>query len=518
MILNQKGENNIYFHVPPGAGPGGPDGQARGVDSMEVLFVHSEADYLSRERPLAGNGRMQFGISYISSLLKRKGHETRLVIPTPGNEDLVDEAVRDFNPGLVCFTSVYAVFEYLSEVAARVKRRNPDVFLLAGGTHVSLDPDGCLDAAFDAVCVGEGEYPTLELVEQLERGKAPRGIANLWIKDGNGTGIERNDPRPFIEDLDSIPFPDRGMWIPWYTNPLSTPSILTGRGCPFQCTYCCNHALARLSKGRYVRVRSPENIVAEVRSFKEILPLIEDIYLEAETLGSNTAWALELCSRLEELNADYEVPCTFSSNLRVTPNKDYSELFSAMRRANFYSVNIGLESGSEHIRRDVLKRNYSNEDIMRTVVAARENGLMVGFYNLIGIPGETRADFRETVRMNRACQPNSFLLSIFVPYPGTSLYETCREQGLLKDRPDLRLERRQCTLDLPGFSKRQIRRRVTWSHFLFYRGKRPLRKILPPVFFARIYQSPTLCRAWLWLSGRFSPHKKFQEEEQRAEA
>src|SRR5665647_294995 len=180
---------------------------------MRVLFVHSEEDCYSARKPLEGFERMQFGISYISSVLKEAGHETRLVVPTPRTMDVVDEYIADFDPGLVCFTSVYTVYDFICEVAARTKRNHPDLFLAVGGPHATLRPDECLGQTFDAVCVGEGEQATLELVEQLEAGRKPSGIPNLYIKTPEG--VERNEPRPFIADVNSVPFPDRDMWLPW---------------------------------------------------------------------------------------------------------------------------------------------------------------------------------------------------------------------------------------------------------------------------------------------------------------
>lgn len=453
---------------------------------------------------------MQFGVSYISAFLKEHGHNTRLMVPTPKTVEKVDEYIRDFNPGLVCFTSVYNVFEFLSSVAERVKKKHPDIFLLVGGTHVSLNPEECLESAFDAACVGEGEYATLELVEQLESGRRPSDIPNLYIK--NGSSIERNDPRPFIEDLDSLPFPDRAMWIPWYFNPLSTPSVLAGRGCPFQCTYCCNHALARLAEGKYVRVRSPENIVEEIRGIKEAVPGLVDMVLEAETLGCDTDWAIELCGKLEEMNGGFDVPVRFCSNLRVTPRSDYDGFFEALSRAGFSAINIGLESGSERVRREVLKRNYSNDDIVKAVRAAKENGLQVGFYNLIGIPTETKEDFRDTIRLNRRCEPDWFLLSVFYPYPGTRLHDMCREMGILDEMPDRALERRKPSLELPTLSKGQIKRRYRWSPFLFNSGHQPPWELLWRVFLARIFSNETLYRLWRSITVRISPFRKYQLE------
>jgi radical SAM superfamily enzyme YgiQ (UPF0313 family) len=459
---------------------------------MNVLFVHTEQDPYSPDKPLEILERVQFGISYISALLKREGHRTKLVVLCEETVHTIDEHVSDFDPGLVCFTSVFTEYPIILKVAARLKKHHPELFTLLGGPHATLNPDECLaEGLFDAVCVGEGEYPTLELAGQLQEGRRPSGIPNLLIVGQNGD-VERNAPRRFLQDLDDLPFPDREMWIPWCANPTSRPSVLVGRGCPFNCTYCCNHALRKTATGRYVRLRSPHNVVEELEAMKEAEPNFGEVYLEVETLGINMTWALELCSQLRDFNARLEFPITFGTNLRVTPNRDYDELFAAMAAANFRFVNIGLESGSERIRQEVLKRRYSNDDIVRTVQTARKHGLQVGLYNLIGLPGETPRDFRETVLVNRVCQPDWFLLSVFFPYPGTQLYETCRSLGLLDGPVDPCMERRRPVLDMPQFSKRQVGRRRDWFPFLVYRGHRPTRELLWLVSMAKIYSNRRL--------------------------
>jgi len=463
---------------------------------MKVLFVHSEEDAHSPQKPLLINERVQFGISYISAVLKREGHQTELVVLSRETPHLLEEHIRRNGPGLVCFTAVYTEYLFLSRLAAGVKRKHPDLFLVLGGPHATLNPDGCLsEAPFDAVCVGEGEYPTLELAEQLERGRFPSGIPNLFIRRPDGT-VERNTPRPFLQDLDSLPFPDREMWVPWVADPSSRPSVLVGRGCPFSCTYCCNHALRRAAPGRYVRVRSPRNIVDELAAMKERDPGFGEVYLEVETLGAKREWALELCEELRKFNSRLEVPVLFGANLRVTPSADYEDLFQAMAESNFRFVNIGLESGSERIRRQVLKRMYSNQDILRTVETARRHGLQVGLYNLIGLPGETPRDFRETVEVNRACQPDWFYLSVFFPYPGTELYEECRRRGLLERRPDPTLERRKPALDLPEFPKWLVGWKRAWFPFHIYRGRRPLSECLWLVTMATIFSHHSLIKLY----------------------
>jgi radical SAM superfamily enzyme YgiQ (UPF0313 family) len=222
-------------------------------------------------------------------------------------------------------------------------------------------------------------------------------------------------------------------------------------------------------------------------------------------------WALGLCKSLEEMNAGFELPIRFGANLRVTPNTDFEELFTACEKANFRFVNIGLESGSERVRRDILKRNYSNEDIITAVETLRRHDMQVGFYNLIGIPGETKEDFKETIRVNRICQPDWYLLSVFYPYPGTRLYDVCEERGLLNADFNRKLERRQPGLKLPEFSKRQIKRRYNFSPLLIYGGHRPKKEVLRHVILSEIYSSIRLTRWWRKLTSHNSPYKQFED-------
>jgi len=114
---------------------------------------------------------------------------------------------------------VYSISEYkfISNIAKLIKNGHPDIFLLVGGPHVSLNAEDCLSDSFDALCIGEGEEATLELVKQLEKKITPSGIPNLWIKFQDK--IEKTPTRPFLQDIDNLPFPDREMWQEWLECP-----------------------------------------------------------------------------------------------------------------------------------------------------------------------------------------------------------------------------------------------------------------------------------------------------------
>jgi anaerobic magnesium-protoporphyrin IX monomethyl ester cyclase len=448
---------------------------------MNVLFVYSLEDGLLKNGLLDSQKRMQFGISYISSLLKKYGHYTDLIILSRlfgrNNIAVLNEYINKFDPKVICFSAVATEYDLIMNMARYIKRHYPDIYLLGGGIHITLNTESALSDDFDALCVGEGEYPALELVQQLENGKIPSGISNLWIR--HGAEIEKNPPRCFLEDLDSLPFPDRIMWQKWTAK--KDPeicSILLSRGCPFSCTYCCNHALRTISQGKYVRYRTTKNIIEEIRALSLDFPTIKGIYLENETIAANKDWCIELCSELEFLNATARRPLSFGVNIRVAPHIDLERIFSAFKKADFRFVNIGLESGSERVRREILRRNYSNEDIINAVKCARRYGLQIAIYNLIGIPGETLEDFKETIRINRICKPDRHFTSIFYPYPGTDLYLLCKKQGLLPKIIDPSREREKAVLDLPGFSRKEIQESYLFFSLYICKGLKPSDSLL----------------------------------------
>jgi anaerobic magnesium-protoporphyrin IX monomethyl ester cyclase len=460
---------------------------------MKILFVYSLDDIQSVENPMNSWTSVQFGISYISSMLKAHGRQTQLVVlgsnEWKGSIKQLRKAIEDFSPGLICFTAVYSQYAFIKKIAGLIRRQWPDKYLIIGGTHATLRPDEIIDGPFDSVCVGEGEYPVLELCGQLESQRQPSGIANLWIKSRNGS-IEKNRPRDFLQDLDSLPFPDREMWKPWIKEQAGGElAVLLGRGCPYDCTYCSNHALRNVAGGKYVRMRSPENIVHEVDFLHKNFPN-RSIFFEVESIALNKSWMIELCRQLTIYNSTISDTLSYACNIRISPQSIDENLFIALEKANFYRINIGLESGSERIRREVLRRNYSNENFLKVVSLARKHGIKILVFNMLGLPGESLDDHKETIRLNRLCQPDWHCTGIFYPYPGTKLYNTCIEQGLIKGTLDTQIERSQPVIESPYFSKKQIQRAHTWFDYHVYRGHKPLLKILFLVMMVKVRPNP----------------------------
>jgi anaerobic magnesium-protoporphyrin IX monomethyl ester cyclase len=446
---------------------------------MNILCIYSITDYVDIKKPLPDPVTIPFGIATIATCLKKAGHSVELLVFTPATpvQKTLEAAIKRCHPDLVCLTSVSSQISIITQVGESLKEIDPSLFVILGGHHATLNPEEAIAYDWvDAICIGEGEGAIVELARQLEENQEPAGIPNLWIKKSNAGEVERNDTRPFLSNLDELPVIDRQMWIPWIAGRLNKHAILVGRGCPFKCTYCSNHALARIAKGSYVRMRSPQNIVGEIEQLAAEFPLLDEVYLEVESLGASLSYLNDLLEALTALNEKLPKPLIFGTNLAITGKIcGNTDLLAHFQRANFKYINIGLESGSEEIRKNVLRRpSYRNADIKEFTELAKLYGIGIRMYVLIGLPGETYENFQETLDLVRECQPDNVLLSIFYPYPGTRLYDLSIEQGLLDSTftMDIR-ERHISVLNLPGFSRRQIRREFILFPFKVYRGHLP---------------------------------------------
>lgn len=428
---------------------------------MRILFIYSESmknDLFKTDnnKPLYSNDQIPFGVSYISAVLKQGGHTTDVYVlsprTTPKEACRYIERVR---PDILAFSLVYREYHRMVDLAKIIREQFHDMFMVAGGTHITLHPDEAIEAGFNAICIGEGEETMLELANRMQKGEDLLGIKNIWLK-AEGV-VHKSALREFNCNLDALPFPDRDMWIPFIENTRTAISVLLGRGCNFCCAYCCNHAIKRAIPGQYVRFRTPENIFKEIEYIVEHYPEHDTVYFEVEAINSDMNFFEEFMTKLVEYNKSLPRTIHYGTNIRVVSNQDWNTIFKTMRRANIGFINIGLESGSARIRKDIMKRNYSNDDVLQAVQAAKKNRILTLLYAMMGLPTETKEEYEGTVEMIRKCRPNILHMGVFYPYPGTDLYKLCDDLHLL---PKLKKDvgRNIASLDMPQFSRRQIQK------------------------------------------------------------
>jgi anaerobic magnesium-protoporphyrin IX monomethyl ester cyclase len=381
---------------------------------MRVLFVEKQIDY----EPL--------GLLYLSSVLRQAGHEVRLAVATA--EDPVAVA-REWQPGVVGYSVYTGSQTYYRDLNLQIKEA-VDVVSVFGGPHPTYFPEFIDQPGVDAVCVGEGEGAMLDLVEALETGRPLTGIENWWFKH-NGH-LEQNPVRPGEDDLDRIPLPDRDLLYEKdaFARQSGIKHFITSRGCPYDCTYCFNHALAELYRGKGKRLRqmSVERVVEEVKGVQERYPMQFVVFLD-DLFIVYADWLRELAERFPR-----EVGLPFFCNVRanlVTPEK-----MTLLRKAGCASVGMGLETGNPALRNEILKRNLSDEQIVEASRLIREAGIQLLTTNMLGLPGGTLANDFETLALNHACKPAYANAFLYQPYPRTELGENAREHGYVEGSLD----------------------------------------------------------------------------------
>ncbi len=393
------------------------------------------------------------GVASLSGALKAAGHKTSLLrFDTLVEKDellrILDESEK---PGLLAFSVMTNQFDYCARLAAWVKERWSDVPILFGGHHPTLAPDEVIDIpSVDMVCLGEGEEALVELVDRMSKGGDFSDVRNFWIKrDGE---IIKNDIRPLHGDINALPFMDIDIYHlnERFEHSDITLHIMAGRGCPYQCTYCCNPAVVRFykGKGRVVRTRTIDKVIEELKYHLKKYPRISYVGFQDETFTLNKKWVLEFCEVYGE-----EVGLPFSAMVRADTLDD--EVFKAMADAGCDLVRVGVESGSEWLRSNVLKRHMTNEQIINAFDMAEKYGVRTGAFAMMGMPYETPEMVEETIALLRRCNPNHLQLSIFYPLPGTELYDVCRREGFMTEEKATSYFDKS-VLNLPTITREQV--------------------------------------------------------------
>jgi radical SAM superfamily enzyme YgiQ (UPF0313 family) len=379
--------------------------------------------------------------------LRQHGHEAAFlrVAMDRAIADIAEDIRREA-PGLIGVSLTTRQWLRARDVLGELRRLS-NVPTIVGGLHATFSPEDVLRRdGIDYVCLGEGEAALLDLVVALETGRtaADGTIANIWAKNGKRPAL-RNP----IEPLDAVPFLARDMLDErWGVRHISTQ-----RGCPFPCTYCAARMYDKLySTGEtagYGRRRSLGNVLAELSEIGAGGPLNYVVFLD-DTFTIHHPWVREFC---EVYGRDFAVP--FSLNARVETVNEI--MLHELAAAGCKHIVYGVESGSERVRREIMKRSASNRRFRDVFRWTREAGIAATANYILGTPGESRAEMAETMALHRDLEPADFAFFVFYPYPGTELFRVCEANGYLPENYlDLPANHRQSILNLPNATKADI--------------------------------------------------------------
>lgn len=428
---------------------------------MKILGLYPNAE---------GYGRIPLGMSIILTLLQNAGHDIDLFDTTFLRGDNVDNTVRQ-KTGLVSLTDISYLYEAYSDekidemLGERVMALSPDLVVvsivednyryahhllglikaidstipvLAGGSTPTVVPHIVMENPYiDYIIQGEGEEAVVEFCDLMEHGKNVRDIRNLWYTK-NGT-VKNNPPRPFI-DMNSLPIQNLDLWNEkHFMKPYAGKIYRSGyyeisRGCMNKCTYCINHSLQNCLRdaGKYYRRKSIEKAIAEIRAHKEKYKLERIFFTDDNFLFMPTAVFGQF---IAQWNAEINLPYWINTTVETINTKRLDML----KATGCDGISIGIESGSEWLRRNILNRQTKNETIIKTFTLIHRYGIRTSANTMIGFPGEHEMDIFESVKLLNRIKPNSLEVTFVTPYMGTNIHEISRRLGYID------------VLDSPGF-------------------------------------------------------------------
>jgi anaerobic magnesium-protoporphyrin IX monomethyl ester cyclase len=370
------------------------------------------------------------GISYIAAVLLKNNYQVHIIDidgQNIGQKEAIAEIIR-INPDLIGITSMTFTFLYALNLAKAIKRIT-DKQIVFGGNHVTIYPQETLEhTCVDIVVIGEGENTFLELTNLLDsKGHEATGEDLKKIK---GIAFRQNgkivltEPRDFIGDLDTLPYPAYELLknMKYYGCNVRSPYMLmlTSRGCSGQCTFCCKEPW-----GSCVRLESPRRILGQI-DYLVNGQGIKGVDFFDDTFTLDQERAMEITSLIIEKKIKFE----FSFLTRVDCVN--SELLKNLKKAGCIIVAFGVESGSPKVLEQLNKR-VSVEQIKKAFCLAEEAGIRTVGGFTVGNPSETKEDIFKTAELIKSANIDFVKANILIPYPGSALYSDMIKSGLLKE-------------------------------------------------------------------------------------
>lgn len=365
-------------------------------------------------------------LSYCCGVLEKNGFEVKLLdsIAKDLSHDETLKVIKKFNPSLVVIdTSTPSIINDIN-FASRIKTELENVHVNLVGTHPTYLPEQTLKMSdkIDSVCIWEYDYTVRDLAIALDKGKNLKSVEGLCFRDGNK--IIKNKPRSLIQNLDELPFVSevykkhldvKDYFYASVEYPQVT--ILTARGCPYNCTFCNSPF-----KASY-RSRSIDNVIEEFEFIKDELPEVREVMIEDETFPAVKLRTVKLCKEMikKELNMKW------SCNARV--NTDY-ETLKVMKGAGCRLLCVGFESPVQKVL-DGVRKGITKNTQLDFMENCNKLGLLVNGCFIIGLPEDTKESINQTIEFAKLLNPDTAQFYPLMVYPGTAAYDWAKKSGYL---------------------------------------------------------------------------------------
>ncbi|UCD58316.1 MAG: B12-binding domain-containing radical SAM protein [Candidatus Hydrogenedentota bacterium] len=363
------------------------------------------------------------GLAYIAAVLKAASHEVKLIDANAlriGPEEIV-RRVDTFSPDVVGITCVTPLFPVAVQICRSLKNLSPRPQIVVGGPQVTIMPELTMEkSAFDFGVAGEAEIAMPRLIDTLSGGGTPDGIGGLIFRDGDEV-VRAGSAE--VMPINEIPFPLREIlpndrYFDLTTEARRVSSIMTARGCPYQCSFC-----ERYIRGGHYRARNADNVVSELEELVTRYGCTEVVIYD-DTFTASKKRAAEICEKILERGLKFRWDCRTRVDC-VDPG-----LLRLMARAGCSRISYGVESAAADVL-DLFDKKITLEQVEETFEWTRSAGIKILAYFMLGAPEETRESIEKTLALSMKLDPDFAYYSVVVPYPGTDLYDNALRKELL---------------------------------------------------------------------------------------
>ncbi|TFH22623.1 radical SAM protein [Candidatus Bathyarchaeota archaeon] len=377
--------------------------------------------------PLGAAMHMPFallGLGYLAAVLEKNQYQVDVI-----DCQVLKLSLKEFKseiskrqPDIIGVTSSTLTYQTALKLVKIAREACPNCITIAGGSHVTFWDDHALEECpeLDIIVRREGENTVLELMQRIEAGKNYSDVLGTTCrKDGK---IVRNPDRPYIEDLDSLPFPARHLWPMEKFRELEDILYLaTSRGCVYWCEFCTTVRM----HGRKYRMRSPKNVIDELEFLHKTYGVKKFTFCDdAFTVDQPRTEAL--CTEILQRDLKIEWNCGTRVDMLT------QDLLAKMKTAGCVSVWFGVESGTQQVL-DAMKKGISPELTMKVLGWVHEAGLMPVPNVILGFPGETKESAWKTIKFVEKVSPDAVgFYNVATPFPGTPMYDLVKEKGWLR--------------------------------------------------------------------------------------
>ncbi|MFC2051608.1 B12-binding domain-containing radical SAM protein [Chloroflexota bacterium] len=369
------------------------------------------------------------GLAWLAVALEQNSISVEILDALVERKDLetVSNDVKKTCPDIVGITCVTATRSDAFKMADKIRGTYSSTTIVMGGPHVTFTAEDTLQniQSVDIIVRGEGEVTFVELVKALESGKDLTQVKGISFRSGEN--IIHNPSRPFIEDLDSLPFPARHL-LPMekydFTIPFSNvkaTNVMSGRGCPIGCIYCSTSAMW----GKKIRVRSPSHVVDEIEQIVKEYG-IKGIYFFDDTFTFHKRRTTEICDEIIQRGLDL----TWFCESRVDDVDE--ELLTKMKKAGCKIITFGIESGSQRVL-DIIKKKTTIAQSINAINLCKKVGIKSKSFFIYGVPGELLQDMEATIRLVYGLNSDVKIPGMCEIRPGTELEFTAKELNIMPD-------------------------------------------------------------------------------------